>query len=262
MNSLPVYEFYVALGIVSGFTLLYFLNKKIQKPYFTSARSYFYFVLGAFVSGIWGARVLGEIVASHSKNTLSWSSFDLLFLDRLSGPVVFYGGFLALLYYLFLTARFRKISFLNLLDLTTPALTLGHAIGRLGCWSRGCCHGDICPYFWGISRSPGTPPLHPVQLYESFFLLALTYLTTHNLLLREDLSSPSKPRHWPRNSILLLVAYPAFRFANEFFRGDLDRGFWGALSTSQWISLALLSVGILLWVRESRIKRSATAPTK
>jgi hypothetical protein len=30
------------------------------------------------------------------------------------------------------------------------------------------------------------------------------------------------------------------RFLLEFLRGDIDRGFWGPFSTSQWLSLLVL----------------------
>ena len=36
------------------------------------------------------------------------------------------------------------------------------------------------------------------------------------------------------------LSYSVMRFILEFFRGDLVRGVWGGLSTSQYISLAIL----------------------
>ena len=45
------------------------------------------------------------------------------------------------------------------LDSVAVALPLGHAIGRVGCFVNGCCPGR---------------PRHPVQLYESGGLLAIS----------------------------------------------------------------------------------------
>lgn len=239
MNSLPAYEFFVALGIVAACFCLFIQNKHFQ---FFKNKSLFWFVIGAFVSGFWGARVLGDWVQAALENRLNWGrSFDLLFLDKASGPVVYYGGLLALIYYIFLVARFKKISFLILFDLCVPALLLGHALGRLGCWARGCCFGSSCPYPWGLTHSLNSTPLHPVQLYEAFGLLLLGFIS---------FKRPFK--NLPRNSILFLLLYPSFRFFLEFVRGDEVRGFWLSLSTSQWISFPLFVLGLILWIQGKR----------
>ena len=39
--------------------------------------------------------------------------------------------------------------------------------------------------------------------------------------------------------------YPFF-FVLEFFRGDIERGYFGAITTSQWISLLLLPIAVIL----------------
>jgi phosphatidylglycerol:prolipoprotein diacylglycerol transferase len=55
-----------------------------------------------------------------------------------SGGMVFYGGvifgFLTLLTY----ARLTRLSTANLLDIFAPALALGLALGRVGCFMAGC----------------------------------------------------------------------------------------------------------------------------
>jgi len=259
MNSLPVYEFFFALGLVSGSTLLYFLLKRSDAPVFKTTKGYLYFVLGACLAGLWGARALGDIVDASSKKMLSWGSFDLLILDKASGSFVFYGGLLAFLYYLFLIARFKKIPFLRMLDFCIPALALGQALGRLGCWGRGCCFGSSCSYPWGIVREVAQAPIHPVQIYEAAWLFGLAFLSTRKAALPyEKLSSWQKKL--PRNSIFYLLAYPSFRFCVEFFRGDEIRGFWGPLSTSQWISIGLFVVGVVLYFRDTQSKRGAASP--
>ena len=45
------------------------------------------------------------------------------------------------------------------------------------------------------------------------------------------------------------------RFFDEFLRGDEIRGFVGALSTSQFISLFIVAVGILFWVQPPFFKK-------
>lgn len=43
--------------------------------------------------------------------------------------------------------------------------------------------------------------------------------------------------------------YSIGRFILEFFRGDEIRGIYGAFSTSQWLSIPLFILGIVLFVK-------------
>ena len=45
-----------------------------------------------------------------------------------------------------------------------------------------------------------------------------------------------------------MLMYGAARFGLEFLRGDSSRGALGALSTSQWISLAAMVCGAVIWL--------------
>ncbi len=66
-------------------------------------------------------------------------------------------------------------------DITAPALSLGIAIGRIGCFFNGCCFGKHCELPWAVTFPavsgagtwfPGVP-LHPTQLYESASSIAV-----------------------------------------------------------------------------------------
>ena len=52
-----------------------------------------------------------------------------------------------------------------------------------------------------------------------------------------------------------LCAYGAMRFVMEMFRGDALRGIW-LLSTSQWIALILIPLGIAMMCRPDRFGRA------
>ena len=47
---------------------------------------------------------------------------------------------------------------------------------------------------------------------------------------------------------IYLICYAVMRFVLEFFRYDYVRGFLLGISTSQWISIILIPIGILLIV--------------
>ena len=112
-------------------------------------------------------------------------------------------------------------------DVLAPGVVLGQAIGRLGCFSAGCCWGRATQVPWAViftdvyaARAVGTPmdtPLHPSQLYESLaaFLIFLFLLWL----------APRKRFHG-QVTLAYVALYSAVRFALEFLRGDPDRGAW------------------------------------
>src|SRR5262249_11571431 len=90
-------------------------------------------------------------------------------------------------------ARRAGWSFAAFGDLFAPALALGHAFGRFGCFAAGCCFGKLGGGRLGVAFPRGsvafdelaghgaipagwetTPALHPTQLYEAFGELALS----------------------------------------------------------------------------------------
>ena len=126
-----------------------------------------------------------------------------------------------------------------------PAIALGHGIGRLGCFSAGCCWGIECHLPWAVTfTNPaahdlvGVPldvPLHPTQLYESFaefIIFAILYWRFASA-------------HAPGAIIsLYLMLYSTARFIVEFFRYHEQGNLWGGpLDTSQWISIVLFLLG-------------------
>jgi phosphatidylglycerol:prolipoprotein diacylglycerol transferase len=63
--------------------------------------------------------------------------------DMLGGGLVFYGGLIGASLFAFWYALANGIEFLRLADLAMPTVSLGQALGRLGCFSAGCCWGDV-----------------------------------------------------------------------------------------------------------------------
>lgn len=174
---------------------------------------------------------------------------------------VFYGGLLFGAGAFFLLSKKRGIPPFKAADLFAPALALGHAFGRIGCFLAGCCHGhptacavsvvftdpasEVSPLLLGV-------PLHPVQLYESAgnFLIFITL----NVAL-----SRSTAGKLPRGSVLAAYAamYSLLRFLLEFLRGD-DRGAsLLGLSPAQVISALAFAAAVILFtaLRKGQWKR-------
>ncbi len=138
-------------------------------------------------------------------------------------------------------ALYHRVRPAELLDAAAPAGVLPPLLGRLGCFMAGCCYGTPTGSAIGVTfTDPAAPaprgiPLHPTQLYEAAFLLALFLL----------LQWRRRRRAFPGELALLYVGvYSIGRFVLEFLRGDEIRGFvaGGRLSLSQAVALASLAV--------------------
>jgi phosphatidylglycerol:prolipoprotein diacylglycerol transferase len=102
---------------------------------------------------------------------------EIFSLATLQAGGIFYGGLVAALVTAFVYMRRKKLPGLATADVFAPAVALGHSIGRLGCFSAGCCWGAACRLPWAVTftspeahRLVGVPlnvPLHPTQLYEA-----------------------------------------------------------------------------------------------
>jgi phosphatidylglycerol:prolipoprotein diacylglycerol transferase len=200
----------------------------------------------AIVGGLLGAKAL-----------LLVRSPDLGAMELLSSAGDFYGGFIGgLAASAAFLWRHPGLPFWRSADIAAPAIALGQAIGRIGCFMVGDDFGRPTSVPWSVTftspdaaRLGGAPlgvPLHPVQLYESAVCLALFGF----------LLWLARRRHRDGDIIIAYTAlYAIGRFVLEFFRGDADRGFvfGGLLSTSQFIGIAMLIVaGAVLIVRHAQ----------
>jgi phosphatidylglycerol:prolipoprotein diacylglycerol transferase len=120
-------------------------------------------------------------------------------------------------------------------------------VGRFGCLLAGCCYGKPTTLPWGITftdpfaaSNVGTPlhvALHPTQLYDAGveFLILIFLLGTE--------------RFWRRRAgwtfWVYILLYGVSRFVIEFYRGD-PRGATMGFSTSQWISMALVPLSLVM----------------
>jgi phosphatidylglycerol:prolipoprotein diacylglycerol transferase len=120
----------------------------------------------------------------------------------------------------------------------------------VGCLMAGCCFGKPTTVPWAVTftdpfaaSNVGTPlgvALHPTQLYEAGAEL---------LILGILLLSERRGRVVPgRTFWLYILFYGVSRFIIEFYRGD-ERGMLMELSTSQWISLVLVPLSLLMLAR-------------
>lgn len=186
--------------------------------------------------GFW--LILCSVIGARLAFALSHVDYFLLHPAALfqvrKGGMIFYGGIVGGLAAVGVFARRRKIPFLSLLDVAAVGTPLGHAVGRIGCAFNGCCYGIT----W---NGPGAVHLHeclrfPSPLLEVFGNLCIFLVLTFGF---------RRNPPWGRSAAFYLILYGAFRFSNEFLRGD-PRQVWGPLHTAQWLSLLAVVGGVLL----------------
>jgi phosphatidylglycerol:prolipoprotein diacylglycerol transferase len=158
---------------------------------------------------------------------------------------VSWGGIFALVLVLALFGVFSGHGALVVLDATARTVFLGHAVGRLGCLSYGCCFGR--PTRCRLAITYHTPqakavrvggrrgvPLHPAPLYEALLDIALFVAVNAVALAGAPLGAPTA---------LAFIGYGGGRFAIEFLRDNDVRVLGGRIALNQLIALALVLQG-------------------
>lgn len=251
LNStpIPMYPTLIAAGILIGIILVMIRSKIYRIPKAYIILSSIFMIIGLLL----GAKLLFAVTQIPS----FLENWDLVqknpaetLVFALSG-FVFYGGLLGALGALKLFCFQFDQPFLKLTNLYVPVIPLAHALGRIGCLSSGCCYG--IEYYGifslnypndAITEGVNFVPRFPVQPLESglnFILFVFLFIYGR------------KPRKEGSLLGIYLISYGLIRFGTEFLRGDVIRGvFWG-ISTSQWLSLLLIPLGIYLIKRKPAV---------
>ena len=200
--------------------------------------------------------ILGFLCARVLFILTEWKAFlanPMAFIKG-SGFVV-YGGIIGGLLVIYGYCKFKKVDFLSYLDLMVPSVAMAQGFGRIGCFLAGCCYGKQTDCFLGVvftnsAYAPNGIKLLPSQLFMAAgdFVLAavLIWFAAKNLLKG-------------RVSALYLILYSIGRFLVEFTRND-DRGAVGALSTSQFIGIFILILGVLMYFILPKLVKPEAAP--
>src|SRR4051812_16305635 len=190
--------------------------------------------LAGVIGGMAGAKLLW--VAEHLGES---PLLDLVFSR---GGMSWFGGFVGgILAGLAMLER-RRLPKLAVMAAATPALAIGQAIGRIGCFLVGDDYGRPSQLPWAVAFPQGLPPttvpVHPTQLYEAALLVPLAWL-----LLRW--------RRQRRTETFVLGAYllsaGAIRFLIEFLR--IDVRVLGIFSVAHLASMGVMALGAGLLVK-------------
>jgi len=207
------------------------------------------------------AGAIGGIVGAKIYYAILFRDWHLLF-DR--AGLVWYGGMIggtiAVSWWLWR----KRVDYFTAADATSPAVALGYALGRIGCFLVGDDYGRPTTSWIGIAFPKGSPPttaeslrqfgvhvdpsippgqilrVHPTQLYESAaaFLIFLILV-----------AASRRPHPKGRIFGLLLLLMGIERFLVEIVRAKDDR-FLGPFTIAQLISAIVVIVGVALIAKE------------
>lgn len=253
--GIPSYAIMMAVGYLAALGAVFALvPRKRTEPGGVDRPQAVDLFLVMLVSSLIGAK-LGHVIFEapghvtedgrviESLGELLWE--DPLHALRLGeGGYVWYGGMIgALLTAVVYFRRRPHLKGLEYADAFAPAVMVGAAFGRLGCFMAGCCYGVSTELPWGVDFPATDGPVHPTQIYDATF----AGLCGAALMARYG-----RRRFMGENIALLLILYPVARFFTEAFRGDPERNGFGPFSTSQWISFAVLAAGGWMYVQAAR----------
>lgn len=223
-NGLPVSDvvfasFYCGIGIIIGAKLMYFIT-----------------MLPKFIANF-------DVFLENPFGVLMY----------VFGGFVFYGGLIGGALGVVIYCRQFKMPLKPFMEVAAPAIPLMHGIARIGCLCAGCCYGMEYDGIFAITYPDNSythemagVPRFPTQLVETVVNLIL-FICLYIMVKR------GKSKDGQALGVYIIV-YAIMRFCLEFVRGDAIRGGFLGLSTSQWISIVLLPLGIWLVLRKSRNK--------
>ena len=255
--SLPTYGFLVSLGVVLAILLI----QKLAKQQGMDPDKVWNLAIIFVFAGIVGAKLLMFIT--------EWDTFiahpsEIFTLSTLQAGGVFSGGVVLAVICGAWYMRRNHMPGLRTADVFAPGLALGHAFGRVGCFSAGCCYGKATNLPWGVvfknplAHEIGGVPLgvhvHPTQLYEMVVELAnfvfLYWLLKHKRFEGQVVGA-------------YMFIYGVARFFIEFVRGDEGRGtlFGTWMTQTQGIAIAMVIAGTIIWLRRVPLRRPAELAT-
>jgi phosphatidylglycerol:prolipoprotein diacylglycerol transferase len=219
----------IMLGL--GFYLAFLLLERELKLAGKDPELAYKILLTAIPSGIAGAKLFH--ILEHFKD-FERDPFGMIFSGAGLSAL---GGFTVALLASIILIKYNKENFLRIFDLVAAPMSLGYAIGRIGCHVSGDgCYGIETSSIFGTSYPNGivpmTPYVFPTPLFESLFAFILVALFL-------QLRKRNNPDGWIFFIYLILTGLA--RFFVEFIR--LNPVIALGMTQSQLISIVFVFTG-------------------
>ncbi len=235
--TLHTYGLLVALGFLAALVVVMRGSRREGLPSEQVLDLAFVAVLAAIV----GSRLLYVLF-----NLREYLADPLRILKVWEGGLVFHGGLLlAIPACLYVVRRFNLPAWVTA-DVFAPAIALGQAVGRIGCFAAGCCYGAPWdpPFCVTFSDPESLAPLH-VPLFPSQLFAFASGIVVFGVLVwyRPRRSAPGQV-FW-----LYLVLASLARVAEDAFRSSSAKlAILPWLSATQAISICIAGVALALFV--------------
>ena len=226
------YGIMIAIGIIVAASL--FIKKGKKRGY--DEDSLLNLIIFTVIGGVLGGKIL--FIITEIKDIIKEPSILLNFGYGFVVYGAIGGGALAM----YLYCRKKNWNLFEMLDITVPGLAIAQGFGRIGCFLAGCCYGAETDLPIGVvfpqgSLAPAGIHVHPTQIYSSVFDFILGFLLLYY----------GKNKRINGKVVgLYLIIYSIGRFLVEILRND-PRGNVGVLSTSQFIAIFTLALGIIIF---------------
>ncbi|MGH9413449.1 MAG: prolipoprotein diacylglyceryl transferase [Terriglobales bacterium] len=254
--TLHTYGLLVAIGYLSGI----YVARHYARRFGLDPDKIFNLAVYLALAAIVGAKLFLVIQGFHFYVREPAALFSVGFLESAG---IFYGGLLGALLVLTLYVHRQKLRWLAVGDAIVPGVAVGQSIGRLGCFSAGCCWGKATTGFFGYTfhnayahATVGVPL--GVRLYPTQLLMSAGEFVIFLVLWRV-----AKRRAFEGQIMALyLLCYGVFRFLIDFLRYYEPSAmlFGGLMTDAQFTSLCLIALAVIIWaVRGRRAVASATA---
>ena len=247
--TLHTYGMLVALGFLAALVVVMRGSRREGLPSEPVLDLAFVAVLAAIV----GSRLLYVLF-----NLQEYLADPLRIFKVWEGGLVFHGGLLLAIPACFLVVRRSNLPAWATADVFAPAIALGQAIGRIGCFAAGCCYGapwdpPFCvTYTHPDALAPLNVPLFPSQLFAFISgIIVFAVLVAY------------RPRRRAPGQVfwLYLILASTARLAEDAFRGtDAKLALVPWMSATQAISLGLAVVALTLFVITGRRAGRLTLP--
>lgn len=193
----------------------------------------FNLIIIVVISGVLGARLF--YILFYDPSFYFSNPEEIIKINE--GGLSIHGGIFSAVVAGYIYSIRNKISFLKLADIAVAGIALAQGIGRVGCDVFGKPMTNIM--IWGINYNGQI--LHPAQVYE-FILDYILFI----LLWRRSY----KKKFEGELFVIYLIAFAIIRGIVEFFR--INPVIWGPFSISHLLSLALMIIGLVIYILLSK----------
>ncbi len=235
LGPLTIHSFglMMALGFIAAGAVAYLeFRRRGMNPEYV-----YWLTIAAAVGGLIGSKIHYLIIHMDELQE------DPLASAFSGAGLVWYGGMIGGVIGAVVVVMLYRLPWGKVLDACSPAMALGYAFGRIGCFLNGDDYGRPSDLPWAMEFRDGAPPtrpgisVQPTQLYEAFSSMLIFFIV---MALRKRLK-----RDWALGCVYLILA-GVERFLVEFVRAQRD-----GQTQQQVLALgtALIAAAALIWVQ-------------